>query len=757
MARPDVVADAAGALDERCEGSTHSLHPDLALLLSTSGSTGSPKLVRLSHENLQANAAAIAEYLGIRDTDRAATTLPMHYCYGLSVINSHLLRGAGLILTDLSVADTCFRDLFRQARGTTLAGVPYTFDLLERAGFFEMRLPHLRYVTQAGGRLAPERVARLAALGRRNGWDLYVMYGQTEATARMAYLPPHLADVRPESIGGPIPGGSFRLDPLPDWPEPDVGELVYAGPNVMLGYAESASDLRLGRTVHELRTGDIARHSGDGLYELIGRRTAFAKILGLRVDPHQVEAMLERQGFTAACVGGDDELLVALVGDTRCSLVRRLVASTYGLPSRAIRVCSVTDIPRLANGKRDDAAIRALARPIEPANPGPEVQQGRPVNLRELYAQVLERDDVTENSSFVSLGGDSLSYVEMAVRLEQALGHLPTQWHTMPIRDLQPTSRAASADPTAPPRRRRVLDTSIALRALSIVAIVGSHVPNLLTIRGGAHLLIGVAGFNFARFHLSEAQTTARRAWDAVASLAIPSAIWIGLLYLLADDYHLTNVLLLNSIVGPHDGPRGWHFWFIEALMYIFVAMAAILSVPVLRRANERFPFCFPMAVAALGLIGRYNLFGLRFGENALAAVSVLWLFALGWASARANAVWKRAVVTLAVVATIPGYFTAEPFRDAFVMVGLVVLIWLPRLPSIESLNRLAGVLAGASLYIYMIHWQVYPRLDQYSRVLALVAALLAGVACAAATGFVRRHLSVHIRRLRRAVSRVAR
>jgi len=117
----------------------------------------------------------------------------------------------------------------------------------------------------------------------------------------------------------------------------------------------------------------------------------------------------------------------------------------------------------------------------------------------------------------------------------------------------------------------------------------------------------------------------------------------------------------------------------------------------------------------------------------------VLWLFGLGWAAARANAVWQRAVVTVAALATIPGYFAAEPFRDGFVTAGLVVLIWVPRLPSIGSLNRLAGALAGASLYIYMIHWQVYPRLDQYSPVLAMVAALLAGIACAAATSYARR------------------
>ncbi len=129
---PDIVIDGNG-IHHRHRG-RHRLHDDLALLLSTSGSTGSPKLVRLSHRNLVSNATAIAEYLDIRETDRAATTLPMSYCYGLSVIHSHLLRGAGLMLTDHSVVDDEFWELFRRHRGTAFAGVPYTFELLERVG-----------------------------------------------------------------------------------------------------------------------------------------------------------------------------------------------------------------------------------------------------------------------------------------------------------------------------------------------------------------------------------------------------------------------------------------------------------------------------------------------------------------------------------------------------------------------------------------------------------------------------------------------
>ena len=138
----------------------------------------------------------------------------------------------------------------RGCRRTSFAGVPYTFDLLDQSGFAERDLPRLRYVTQAGGRLAPERVRSLAALGERRGWDFFVMYGQTEATARMAYLPPELASAYPHTIGAAIPGGRLSIEPVPR-PTDDtgVGELVYEGPNVMLGYSDSPADLALGRTV----------------------------------------------------------------------------------------------------------------------------------------------------------------------------------------------------------------------------------------------------------------------------------------------------------------------------------------------------------------------------------------------------------------------------------------------------------------------------------------------------------------------------
>ena len=262
------------------------------------------------------------------------------------------------------MVDPCFWELFRRRGATSFAAVPYTFELLERVGFADMDLPSLRYVTQAGGRLAPESVRKYAELGRRSGWEFFVMYGQTEATARMAYLPPELAADVPGAVGIPVPGGSFRIDPVPGL---EHGELVYSGPNVMLGYAECPEDLAAGRTVTELRTGDLARLHPAGVYEVVGRRSRFVKIVGLRVDLGQVERLLADLGVQAASAGTDDGVVVAVEGDHDAHLLGKVLAQGMGLPRAALEVHAVERLPRLATGKLDYQAVLALRGP----KPGP--------------------------------------------------------------------------------------------------------------------------------------------------------------------------------------------------------------------------------------------------------------------------------------------------------------------------------------------------------------------------------------------------
>lgn len=401
---PDVVIGTDGAdgwtVHRRRLTTRHELHPDLALLLSTSGSTGSPKLVRLSHANLDSNARAIAQYLGIDGFDRAMTVLPLSYCYGLSVLHSHLTQGATVVVTGLSVVDAGFWDLARATGATSFAGVPYTFGLLDSVGFADIELPSLRYVTQAGGKMSAARVRRFAELGHRRGWDLVVMYGQTEATARMAYLPPERVLDAPEAIGQPIPGGAFTID--------GDSELIYHGPNVMLGYATTSRDLALGRTIDCLHTGDLARRRADGLYEIIGRRSRFLKLFGLRVDLDQLEHSLRADGIEALCAGDDARLVVAVTRSTPDPVP--VVCTKVGLPATAVQTVVLDELPHNANGKPDYAGVLRLAesRTQGTESAAPAAQNS---DVRALYREVLAVDEVADTDTFVSLGGDSLSYV----------------------------------------------------------------------------------------------------------------------------------------------------------------------------------------------------------------------------------------------------------------------------------------------------------------------------------------------------------
>ncbi|QYJ03822.1 AMP-binding protein [Nocardioides panacisoli] len=696
------------------------LHPELQLLLSTSGSTGSPKLVRLSAAGIEANTAAIVDYLGLTADDVAVTTLPLGYCYGLSVLHSHLSVGGSVALTDRSVTDPALWEVARDAGATSFAGVPHTFDLLDAAGWPE--LPSLRYVTQAGGRLAPDRVREVAARGRRAGWDLVVMYGQTEATARMAYLPPHLTEAHPEAIGVPVPGGDLRID-APD--THGVGELVFAGPNVMLGYANGVADLAHGRDVTELRTGDLARRTGDGLLEITGRVSRFAKLFGQRIDLDRVVDLLGCEGHEVACAeaaDGSGELVVAAAGTPDAiavDLVRVATVDRTGLPAHAVRVVPVDSLPRRDNGKVDQAAVARLSRPAAaPEQHSPEEA------LTRQYAAVLGRA-VTPEDTFVGLGGDSLSYVELSVRLEARLRRLPHDWPTRSVADL------ARLQHDGPRRGWQWLDTTIVLRALAIVLIVGSH-TNLFAVTGGAHVLLAVAGFNLARFLLTGAtpRDRGRGLLRAAARIAVPAVIWIGAVATVTGAYGWRNVLLLNDVLGPRTWAEPeFYFWFVEVLVMLLLATAALLLVPGLRWAEQRWPFGFATALLAATLVPvAWAAVTDHTGDVLHSTVFVAWYFVAGWAAARATSWPQRLLVTAVVVVGSVDFFD-DTQRTAVVVGGVAVLTWLPTVPWPRLLGGVTGVLASASLYVYLTHWQVYPHLEFRWPLGGLLASLAVGVA----------------------------
>lgn len=330
-------------------------HPDLALLLSTSGSTGSSKLVRLSHRNLEANARSIADYLEICTEDRAVTVLPIHYSYGMSVVNSHLLAGGTLLLTDAPITAKPFWQFVREQKATSISGVPTHYSILRQLRFERMSLPSLRTLTQAGGRMSADMVRWVAELAQDRGWRFFVMYGQTEAAPRMAYLPPEQAVLRPGSIGLPIPGGSIELcdtDGKPVCAPGQQGEIVYRGENVMMGYAEAPDDLMLGDIQRgELKTGDLGMLDDDGFLYVLGRLSRFIKVMGNRIGLDEVEAQLRSHGYEVAVTGEDEKLMVGYLGELDEAQILQQLFASYRLHRSSITLKRIDRFPLAPTGK----------------------------------------------------------------------------------------------------------------------------------------------------------------------------------------------------------------------------------------------------------------------------------------------------------------------------------------------------------------------------------------------------------------------
>jgi acyl-coenzyme A synthetase/AMP-(fatty) acid ligase len=312
-----------------------SVNPDLAILLTTSGSTGSPKLVRLSRRNVTTNAKAIAASLNLTRAERAVTSLPLHYSYGMSVLNSHLLVGASVLVAEADLMAPDFWEAVAGHRATSLSGVPFTYQALHRIGFDSMDLPALTTLTQAGGKLDERLAACFQTLMRNRGGHFYVMYGQTEAAPRITCLPPDRAADKVGSAGVALPGTRVFVRTEGDRRAPPgvSGAVFCQGPNVMMGYAECRADLSLGDVQGDtLDTGDVGYLDEDGYLFLTGRTKRIAKVSGVRLSLDDVEGMLSEYGPVAVVASATERLAVFFV--------------------------RVENLPILASGKTD---YRALA------------------------------------------------------------------------------------------------------------------------------------------------------------------------------------------------------------------------------------------------------------------------------------------------------------------------------------------------------------------------------------------------------------
>ena len=330
--------------------------PDLALLLTTSGSTGSPKLVRISRANLRADNEMSERLFALDSATRMTMILPICYAWGLSVACAVLEAGGTLVMTRKTVMDAELVDVMRSACATHLAGVPYMYEVLDRFRFFERKFPALKGLLVSGGALAPALRRKFAEESKARGISFSEGYGQTETTGVMSTIRTDLLPERIGSIGRAGEGGRFRIDD---------GELVYEGPIVAMGYAVCAGDLLKGDEWKGVRrTGDLAAIDAEGYVTLSGRASRFLKIFGNRVSLDEVENLV-KDGFPGAgcaATGADGDLRVFVTSASAEEVEKFLVAKLH-FNATVMKVRVLDAIPLNANGKTDYPKLKSLPVP----------------------------------------------------------------------------------------------------------------------------------------------------------------------------------------------------------------------------------------------------------------------------------------------------------------------------------------------------------------------------------------------------------
>ena len=686
------------------------MHADLRLLLSTSGSTGDPKLVRLSGENIVSNADSIAEYLGITASDRAMSTLPLFYSYGLSVLHSYLQVGAAMVLTERSVLDPGFWDLFGKAGATSMALVPHQFDLLERTGFKDMDLPSLRYVTQAGGKLAPTSVRRFAEMARSGGWQLVIMYGQTEASPRISYVPPESLDEAHDTIGRAVPGGRMWLrDEHGTVIEGHgvAGELVYAGPNVMMGYGVEPGDLARGPEHTELSTGDIAERTADGFYRIVGRLKRFVKLYGMRVSLDQIETLLSDEGVEGYACAVDDHLVVLHVSG-QDAFIRRTIADEYELPESAVRSHAIAEVPLMPSGKTDRKVLQQWAAEAMAADE--ETESG---SIGEVIARVTRTAEIQPGDTFASLGGDSLGYLHVEMALEERLGHVPQDWENQPIATLEQMT------PKSRSRFVRPVGVDVLLRVAAISMVVAVH-SGLHAFFGGPWMLLVLMGYLMARFQLN--LLGQGRIGTFVVKMLYPIVpIYFGMIVLVniaMADVPLAYFGLWANYFRAEGRNPAELYWYVSAYVQIIALIGVAFAFPALRTwaMANKWGIAAIVMVVTLAIQAGLVLSPLHSPEGLIlwpaphpdshGLMACIPVFCFGWmlrvtttrAQVRANLV--LGLVTLLVFAQ----FRMSILATVYLGATFVLLAWNPtvQLPNIVATTFQKA--ATVTLFVYLFH-----------------------------------------------------
>ena len=341
----------------RTENPIASLHPELSHLLPTSGSTGSPKLVRHKYDNIEAAGLNISTFFEIKETNRPLMVLPLYYTMGMSMVFSHLRVGATVLITNRNMTDSVFWKFLKEERATSFTGVPYSFQILNLMRFFRMDLPDLELLTQGGGKMPKDLNIKFAEYCRDHNKRWIATYGQSECTARMAWLPAKWALDKIGSIGIAVPNAELSLQDADgnniSTPFTE-GEMCYRGKNVTMGYATCLEDLTKGDERNGfIRTGDLAYFDEDGCYYIVGRMGRFLKLFGMRVGLDECEQIIANDcQAECACVGTDEKMIVYITDASKQQAVKEALVEKTHIVATSFEIRVIAEIPKNEAGKK---------------------------------------------------------------------------------------------------------------------------------------------------------------------------------------------------------------------------------------------------------------------------------------------------------------------------------------------------------------------------------------------------------------------
>jgi acyl-CoA synthetase (AMP-forming)/AMP-acid ligase II len=717
------------------ESKDHDFPEPLAVMISTSGSTGSTKLVKLSAANINANAKSISEYLELTPADRTMTTLPMFYSYGLSVINSYLTIGASLVLNEESVVDEGFWIRFNHYQCTGFAGVPYSYELLMRSGFEDKVIPTLRYMTVSGGKSAKELIEYFATLAQKRGWRFFPMYGQTEATSRMTYMPPEQVLAHCGSIGIPIPRGRIELIDENGQVVTGTnqhGEIVYYGPNVMMGYATKRDDLYDDAVLTKLYSGDIAWRDEGGFYFISGRKSRFLKIFGNRVGLDDLENALRAMGYVTICGGTDKHLIVMTIDQGKQAEIARILTGKFSLTSQYASVEEVKDFPLLPSGKIDYAKLvkmseaKVLAESADQATHskyswrnllGLNRKQEK-LSAMDIFSKVFIASEVTQESSFESLNGDSLNYVQMMMLLEKKLGLLPANWQKLSVHEIEQLN-------IAPQSYVQTVETNVALRAFAILEVLLNHtyIVDNSYIVGGAALLMVLAGYSFARFQA--ASLFVGRVWSTIwpylKKIIIPYLLICVFVVISRTvrnvPVHYDIFLMINNLYRLEDRTLA-NFWFIQVLTQCIVILGIVFSIKSFTKYAKDNVWMYSISLLSFFVLLCFLINSVWDTKALQFLVPHIYLpiIMIGWCACLAKFNMQKLLVLVyaSLIFSVMCWLDFIVFSQCvWLVVGTSLLLFLPSVKVFSFVKPFVTEIAAAAYFIYLTHMFILHFIDK--------------------------------------------